>query len=59
MEEKRREKERFVERTNRRGNEVRREREGNGTRRIIKEIGKSTERERERETERQRDRGEQ
>lgn len=53
MEEKECEKERFVERKNRRRNEVRRGREGSGTRRIIKEIRKSTERER------QRDRGEQ
>jgi len=55
MEEKRCEKERFVERTNRKGNEVRRGREGDETRRIIKEIRKSTHRERESE----RDRGEQ
>jgi hypothetical protein len=52
MEEKRCEKERFVERKNRRGNEVRRGREKNETRRIKKEARKSTERERERETER-------
>jgi hypothetical protein len=38
-------KERFVERTNRKENEVRRGRERNGTRRIIKETGKSTQRE--------------
>jgi len=38
-------KERFVKRKNGRGNEVRRGREKNGTRRIIKEIGKSTQRE--------------
>jgi hypothetical protein len=38
-------KETFVERTNRRGNEVRRGRERNGTRGLIKEIGKNTQRE--------------
>jgi hypothetical protein len=38
-------KERFVERTNRRGNEVRRGKERNRTRRIIKETRKSTQRE--------------
>lgn len=38
-------KETFVERTNRRGNEVRTGRERNGTRGIIKETGKSTQRE--------------
>jgi hypothetical protein len=47
------ERERSVERKNRRGNEVGRGRERNGTRRIIKAIGKSTNREAEGSSEQQ------
>jgi hypothetical protein len=53
LEEKRYEEERFVERTNGRGNEVRRGRERSETMRIIKEIGKSTQRETEESSEQQ------
>lgn len=47
------ERERSVEGKNRRGNEVGRGRERNGTRRIIKAIGKSTNREAEGSSEQQ------